>query len=393
MARNMTRTTAARPARQLPDFLDDGETAAAAPAVDVGHAPDDAGEAAATASAPATARGAWFVAAAGLVGAAAFAIWPAAATATGIAPGALLACAAAFAAAAATQGRVARELAQLAATAHAQRAELAELHAQVATGRDAAPGGSGDLDQVMLALQKQDEKTSNLSRAVKMYGQPLVEISGQTTEIATLAQQLQQRVAELAARPATPGFEPLAQALGRIEVNLAAVAQRLDDAEARKALFRLEEATQKGLAALADLRKGDDVRQVGADLQARIDRATATLADSINRLGETSVGELAVVTRDIQREVTGVATQVAQINAAVKSGARLDASAAPAPTATATAAAPSPATGPAPSSPAPTADGGVAPSNGGGGGYQTGARSSSGRNVLGAIARLKQMKG
>jgi hypothetical protein len=226
-----------------------------------------------------------------------------------------------------------------------------------------------------------------------MYGQPLVEISGQTTEIAALAQQLQQRVAELAARPATPGFEPLAQALGRIEVNLAAVAQRLDDAEARKALFRLEEATQKGLAALADLRKGDDVRQVGADLQARIDRATATLADSINRLGETSVGELAVVTRDIQREVTGVATQVAQINAAVKSGARLDASAAPAPTATATAAAPSPATGPAPSSPAPTADGGVAPSNGGGGGYQTGARSSSGRNVLGAIARLKQMKG
>jgi uncharacterized phage infection (PIP) family protein YhgE len=288
---------------------------------------------------------------------------------------------------------LARELAQLAATAHAQRAELAELHAQVATGRDAAPGGSGDLDQVMLALQKQDEKTSNLSRAVKMYGQPLVEISGQTTEIAALAQQLQQRVAELAARPATPGFEPLAQALGRIEVNLAAVAQRLDDAEARKALFRLEEATQKGLAALADLRKGDDVRQVGADLQARIDRATATLADSINRLGETSVGELAVVTRDIQREVTGVATQVAQINAAVKSGARLDASAAPAPTATATAAAPSPATGPAPSSPAPTADGGVAPSNGGGGGYQTGARSSSGLNVLGAIARLKQMKG
>jgi hypothetical protein len=82
---------------------------------------------------------------------------------------------------------------------------------------------------------------------------------------------------------------------------------------------------------------------------------------------------------------------VAQINAAVKSGARLDASAAP--TATATAAAPSPATSPAPSSPAPTADGGVAPSNGGGGGYQTGARSSSGRNVLGAIARLKQMKG
>jgi hypothetical protein len=224
-----------------------------------------------------------------------------------------------------------------------------------------------------------------------MYGQPLVEISGQTTEIAALAQQLQQRVAELAARPATPAFEPLAQALGRVEVNLAAVAQRLDDAEARKALFRLEEATQKGLAALADLRKGDDVRQVAADLQARIDRATATLADSISRLGETNVGELAVVTRDIQREVTGVATQVAQINAAVKSGARLDGSAAPAPAATA--AAPAAAAVPPPSYPAPAADGGVAPSNGGGGGYQTGARSSSGRNVLGAIARLKQMKG
>ncbi|MBM3961513.1 MAG: hypothetical protein FJ306_06380 [Planctomycetes bacterium] len=88
-----------------------------------------------------------------------------------------------------------------------------------------------------------------------------------------------------------------------------------------------------------------------------------------------------------------MATQVAQINAAVKSGTRLDANAVGTPAPRATAAAPSPATTPAPSSPAPAADGGVAPSNGGGGSYQTGARNSSGRNVLGAIARLKQMRG
>ncbi|MFN9442796.1 MAG: hypothetical protein ACK53T_04085 [Planctomycetota bacterium] len=386
----MTKTTAARTANKLPDFLDGADEAAASTAGG-GHAGEHphAAEAAAARSdaapAPATTnRAAWGLAAACLVGAALAIVWQAQATAFGIAPGALLACAAAFAAAAATQARVAREFARMADTAHAQQSATAALHAQVATNGAAGQGGA-ELDQVLLALQKQDDKTSNLSRAVKMYGQPLVEISGQTTDLVASMQQLLRRVEELAARPATSGVEPLAQALGRIEVSIAAIAQRLDDAETRKSLFRLEESTQKGLATLAHLQKGDELRHVGMELQARVDRAAATLADGLQRLGESNIGELATVVRDIQREVTGVATQVAQINAAVKNGPRAE----PAPTPAAAA----PAASPAPAPATPPTEGGGNSGNGGGGGYQTGARSSSGRNVLGAIARLKQMKG
>jgi uncharacterized protein YukE len=275
----------------------------------------------------------------------------------------------------------------LAEAAQAQQAEAAALRAQFAS-RSGGTQGGGELVQVMLALQKQDEKTTNLSRAVKMYGQPLVEISGQTTDLVASMQQLQRQVEQAAARPATSGVEPLAQALGRIEVNLAAIAQRLDDAETRKSLFRLEETTQRGLATLAQLQKGDDLRQVGTELQARVDRAATALTDAIHRLGESSIGELATVVRDIQREVTGVATQVAQVNAAVKNAPRIDTGATPVAAAAATPPAPA---GPTPA-PAPGGEA-AAGGHGGGGGYQTGARSSSGRNVLGAIARLKQMKG
>jgi hypothetical protein len=388
----MTRTTAARTASKLPDFLDGAGDAANATAGEA--AAGDGVPAEVAASAPGSApprpsggRGAWTLMAVCLVGFALAAAAPTTAATLGLTPGAFLACAAAFAAAAATQGRCAREFARLAEAAQAQQAEAAALRAQFAS-RSGGTQGGGELVKVMLALQKQDEKTTNLSRAVKMYGQPLVEISGQTTDLVASMQQLQRQVEQAAARPATSGVEPLAQALGRIEVNLAAIAQRLDDAETRKSLFRLEETTQRGLATLAQLQKGDDLRQVGTELQARVDRAATALTDAIHRLGESSIGELATVVRDIQREVTGVATQVAQVNAAVKNAPRIDTGATPVAAAAATPPAPA---GPTPA-PAPGGEA-AAGGHGGGGGYQTGARSSSGRNVLGAIARLKQMKG
>lgn len=390
MRTTMNQTPAPSPLDQLPAFLDQETPAEDAPAAATTAAtPAETADAPATptAAAPKTGRGGLLAALAVLCGggAGAAAAFPQAATAVGVLPATLALGGAVFAAAA----TLARRLAQLAETLAADAAErraaeaaLTERVEQFAAGRGDDGGG---LDQVLLALQRQDEKTANLTKAVKIYGTPLGEIADQTSDLTAAMQQLHERLDALVARAAGPSIEPLTQALGRVEVGLAAVAQRLDDAETRKTLFRLEETTQKGLATLHELHKGDGLRQVGADLQARVDRATASLTEGLHRLGDGRIGDLESIVRDIQREMAGVATQVAQIGAAVKGGSRTTTMAPP----TTTTAADAPA---APTAPTPTTEAG-ATTAGDGGGYQTGARSSGGRNVLGAIAKLRQMKG
>jgi uncharacterized membrane protein len=101
--------------------------------------------------------------------------------------------------------------------------------------------------------------------------------------------------------------------------------------------------------------------------------------------------------REIQREIAGVATVVHQIQNSVRTGATRNVAAdaaTPRPTATAAAAEPAPAAAAAvttTSAPAPQPSGDSTAADGGGG-YQTGARATSGKNVLGAIAKLRQMK-
>ncbi|MCU0865420.1 MAG: hypothetical protein MUC36_16675 [Planctomycetes bacterium] len=301
--------------------------------------------------------------------------------------------------------------------------DLATAHQ--AAGEKPPPGE--ELQHLMMAMQRQDEKVNNLTKAIKMYGKPLMEIAAQGTELAgsvagvrtvvdggaestrqAIARlegqlrslggkqelaELQAGLAKLAARleaVATtkhdgPDLTPLQQQLGRLEVTTAAMAQRLEDSEVRKSLLRLEEAAHKERETMQELLRGDLLHKVAQELQARLDRTTKGLADGIVQLRDGNLGGLESAVRDIQREVTGVATTVAQINAAVKNGARpamaAPAAATPAPAApAATPAAATPASVPAPA-PAETA-----------GGYQTGTRSSGGKNVLGAIAKLKQMK-
>jgi hypothetical protein len=340
---------------------------------------------------------------------------------------------------------------------------------------DKPPAQGEELQHVLLAMQRQDEKINNLTKAIKMYGKPLMEISEQGTELtsaltnvkalvegctestrqginrleaqvrstghgkevaelgaalqkvagqvdtigknkdgAEVAASLQKLVAQvdtlgkskdgaevaaslqkLAAQVETLGkkspavsFEPVQQHLGRLEVSLAAVAQRLEDSEVRKSLLRLEETTQKGRDALQELLRGDGMRAATEQMQKRVDAAAKGLADGLAQLREGNLGGLESAVRDIQREMASVATTVAQIQATVKNGLR----AAPAAAAAPTAAAPAPATttAAAPTAPAaPAAPAGDAAS----GGYATGARSTGSKNVLGAIAKLKQMKG
>jgi chromosome segregation ATPase len=297
------------------------------------------------------------------------------------------------------------------------------------------PAVGEEMQHALLALQRQDEKVNNLTKAIKMYGKPLMEIAsqgqdldGSLAQVKTLVEggsestrqavvrletqlrnqapagkeltELNQQVGKLAGRiealatkAEPPSLAPLQQQLGRLEVAIAAVAQRLEDSELRKGVLRLEATAQQSRELLQEVLRGEPVQKASSDLAQRLDGAVRGLQDGLARLRDGNLGGLETAVRDIQREVSGVATSVAQIHVAVKNGVRVATTAAVPPPAAATpaaapTAAPTPAAAPAaasaPTAAAPTADGG---------GYQTGSRATPSKNVLGAIAKLKQMKG
>lgn len=359
----------------------------------------------------------------------------------GFGPQGLFVCGMVLAGAGASLRRTARLQQNLDAAEERRRAEAEALQENLhglLSARSASDEPTAnpvqDLQYVLLALQRQDEKLNNLTKAFKMYGKPLMEIANQGTDLAGAVStvknmveangesgrqallrmesqlkspagkqeladlqnnmlQLVKKVDALAANAPAAAVQPLQQQVGRLEVTIAAIAQRLEDSEVRKSLLRLEETAQKDRETLQELLRGERVQKVGADLQDKLERATRGLTDGLSQLREGNLGGLENAVRDIQREVAGVATTVAQINAAVKSGARATvAAAAPVAAApTAPAASPTP-TAPAAEKPAPNAAPTAEKPAGEGGGYQTGSRSTGGKNVLGAIAKLKQMK-
>ena len=47
---------------------------------------------------------------------------------------------------------------------------------------------------MLIALERQDEKVNNLSKSLKMYGKPLMEIATQGNDIAAQVQQQKQQL-------------------------------------------------------------------------------------------------------------------------------------------------------------------------------------------------------
>ncbi len=293
------------------------------------------------------------------------------------------------------------------------------------------PAAGEELQHVLMAMQRQDEKINNLTKAIKMYGKPLMEISGQSTDLAGAIAQAktaieanaeagrqafsrlegqlrddaapkQERaemldalhviaadVDKLTRKQVGVSLEPLQQQIGKIEVAIAALSQRLESSEVQKSLLRLEDATQKTRDEVHHLR-GDGLGKATTQLQDRLDKATKGLTDGLQQMRDGNLSGLENGMREIQRELSGVATTVAQIQAVVRSG-KAAVAASPAPVASVAAPSAAPA---ATAAPTPAASPAAKPTDGGGdAGYQTGTRSSSGKNVLGAIAKLKQMKG
>lgn len=295
--------------------------------------------------------------------------------------------------------------------------ELRDMFAEFVQNTNTNTNVSGevpDAQQMMLSLQRQDQKINNLTKAIKMYGKPLMEIAGQGTELAGSVAQVKSLVegAAESTRQAVNRVEQqvrsssdatdlgdLPQQIGKLEVSLAAMAQRLEDSEVRKSLVRLEDMSKELGSQLEDLSRGEAVKTSATELQDKLDKATTRLSESIAQLRDGNVSGLESSVRDIQRELAGLATGMSQVQAAVKNGVKASGGAAAAATqpsaqpsgqqSTPAAAA---ASGTAAAANAPAAPSGDNKKSDGGG-YATGERKVASKNVLGAIAKLKQMKG
>jgi hypothetical protein len=301
--------------------------------------------------------------------------------------------------------------------------ELRDTLAQLLAGHNGTNStnsnadSAADMQHVMLSLQRQDQKINNLTKAIKMYGKPLMEIAGQGTELAGSVAQVRSltegaaesnrqainRVEQLVRSSSGKNdLGDLPEQVGKLQVSLAAMSQRLEDNEVRKSLVRVEDATTQLRSHLETLLTGETVKSATAELQTSLTKATAELSNGIKQLQDGNLAGLETSVRDIQRELSGLATGMSQVQAAVKSGARVAQAPQPtAPEATATSQAAKVQSANNPSSSNPGSDnpgssaaaGTTATAEVETAGYSTGKRKTTGKNVLGAIAKLKQMKG
>jgi DNA repair exonuclease SbcCD ATPase subunit len=132
---------------------------------------------------------------------------------------------------------------------------LVEQH-QLSTERPPAEGE--ELQRVLIALERQDEKVGNLTKALKMYGKPLMEIAQQGNDLAAQLQQQKQQIeaiqatmqqglakVESAAKSLSVDLTPLEQSFQKLASDLkqamAAVAEKApQDPQLMQALQRVE---------------------------------------------------------------------------------------------------------------------------------------------------------
>ncbi len=220
---------------------------------------------------------------------------------------------------------------------------------------DRPPASGEELDRVLDCLQRQDEKLNNLTKAIKMYGKPLIEITNQSSESVHHLEELNTQVAQV--------MESL---------------QGQDGSASASDLKDLLEGN-RGLT-------GEDLhRELEAHLEkleARIDDSAKRVAGGVDRLleREGQSGEPAL--EEIQRGLTNLANTLAAVQKSIAGGVQ-SASVAPSPALQS-----EPSHAPQSSSPSS----GSSPRIGGLAHSIAGPKKGTGKNVLGAIAKLKQMR-
>ena len=274
-------------------------------------------------------------------------------------------------------------------------------------------GESPDLQQMMLALQRQDQKVNNLTKAMKMYGNPLMEIASQSTELAGSSAQIKALIqsSSQSTQEAISQLEKLVgygagandsgkvpDQLGKLQAALEAMSQRTQDPEIGKGLVRVEDAIKNLTVQLEQQRRDEPHTAETRKLQQSLQKVSSEFSKGITEMREDSQGKLEKSVREIQRDLTGLAASMSQVQAILKASQKETANF-------------SLATSQSnfesqPSEPSLTKDpddnqekqthgtsGSYLAGNPDEKGYSTGPRKSSGKNVLGSIAKLKRMKG
>lgn len=228
--------------------------------------------------------------------------------------------------------------------------------------------GSTDHADVTAALKRLDEKVNNLTRATKMYGKPLMELAGQVTESAEILNHVRTQtdlIAETIGQGLRKFSDTIGERLQKIEHGVAGI----DASAVKHSLDKLEATTQKGFTGL----KAEDPGV--ARVEQKLDATTRTLQEALAELKKSDLSKLEDAVREIQRELTSVAATVTNVQTTLRS---------------------QPAkTGAAAAAPAPQPTNAAAANNdahSGAAQNTAGTHTGSGKNVLGAIAKLKQMK-
>lgn len=244
---------------------------------------------------------------------------------------------------------------------------------------------SQEIDRILMALQRQDEKVNNLTRATKMYGKPLIEIANQVN---TLSAGLDS-VDRLAAR--LDDIEgKFAAASEKIETTVLSALEMNEDLPFGDQLADVLTTARRSADVLDNLRD-----ELTDQLGQRWEETRRHIADSIDRMldGNRASGAQSAVGSDVetclsalQREVAGIATSIARLQrmpvATDGGGDTTPARAAEPPVASRSA--PPPGAARTTDDPARAGDG---PAH-----SIAGERQTSGKNVLGAIAKLKSMR-
>ncbi len=287
--------------------------------------------------------------------------------------------------------------------------ELASRQTDGAGDRDETVALRDSVDRMLIALDRQDEKINNLTRATKMYGKPLIDISKQVSEVANQVAEASERnpdVDGLETRILERMGEQVEAAVGRAAAGWEPGEAGIDDATAER-LADIHAATRRTVGSVDELkalvRQGSDAATGGPDaeeLSTRVDEVVARqleqwarrVTDEVSQRVESMASAPTPVAPSVdlsglegslsrvQAELQRIATRLAQLE---NSGpARSSGEPAPPTTATPTAAVSTPqsATGPAPNGDGPAAK-------------IAGSSKQKGSNVLGAIAKLRAMKG
>ncbi len=283
------------------------------------------------------------------------------------------------------------------------------------SGLEFDTGESPDLQQLMLALQRQDQKVNNLTKAMKMYGNPLMEIASQSTELAGSSAQIKalvensgQSTNEAISRlekiigtgtnttgTNATGSDKLPEQFGKLQAALETMSQRPQDPELGKSLIRVEDAINNLSVQIQQQRR--DAPHT-TELQKSLQKAISEFSKGIAEMRDSTHGKLEKLIREIQRDLTGLTADMSQIQSTLKARPRESVN-------------PSRATPESNFDSQPTdrstikkpedqqgklthgTSGSFLASKTDENGYSTGPRKSSGKNVLGSIAKLKQMKG